>query len=237
MKKIGGILRFLFAVIYVLNYALASFIVNIFGSGEKYLKKRTGYGARRLIELTGSKITFSGIENIDTNKNYIFVGNHRSYTDILALFASEEKSGCHFTFMAKKELFKIPLLGSAMKFLHVISVERGSASKAAKSLLEAIEIIKTGRNVIIFPEGTRSNDGHTLSPFKKGAFTIAKRAEVDVIPFIIEGTEKYMPKKGFGMYPANISVKFFPAIATNNKTDIEVMNEAEKIIKDALCQN
>ena len=97
--------------------------------------------------------------------------------------------------MAKKELFKIPLLGSAMKFLHVISVERGSASKAAKSLLEAIEIIKTGRNVIIFPEGTRSNDGHTLSPFKKGAFTIAKRAEVDVIPFIIEGTEKYMPKK------------------------------------------
>ena len=63
MKKIGGILRFLFAVIYVLNYALAAFIVNIFGSGEKYLKKRTGYGARRLMELTGSKITFSGISS------------------------------------------------------------------------------------------------------------------------------------------------------------------------------
>ena len=196
MKKIGGFLRFLFAVIYVLSYALAAFIVNIFGSGEKYLKKRTGYGARRLIEIMGSTFTVSGTENIDNKKNYIFVGNHRSYTDILALFASEEKAGCNFTFMAKKELFKIPLLGSSMKFLHVIGVERGSASKAAKSLLEAIEIIKTGRNVIIFPEGTRSNDGHTLSPSKKGPFTIGKRAEVDVIPFVVAGTDKYTTHNG-----------------------------------------
>ena len=123
-----------------------------------------------------------------------------------------------------------------MTFLHVIGVERGSTSKAMKSLLEAIEVIKTGRNVVIFPEGTRSNDGHTLSPFKKGAFTITKRAEVDVIPFVIEGTEKYMPKKGFGMYKADVSIKFYPPISTHDKTDTEIMNEAENVIKEALCQ-
>ena len=89
---------------------------------------------------------------------------------------------------------------------------------------------------MIFPEGTRSNDGHTLSPFKKGAFTIAKRAEVDVIPFVIEGTEKYMPKKGFGMYKADLSIKFYPQIYTHDKTDAEIMNEAENVIKEALCQ-
>lgn len=236
MKKVSGMLRFLKAVMFVLNYAIASYIANIFGSGEKFLKPRTGTGAKKLMDITGAKITVSGTENIDTKKHYIFVGNHRSYTDILVLFAAGGVAGCDFTFMAKKELFSIPFLGKAMKFLHVIGVERGSASKAMKSLLEAIEMIKTGRNVVIFPEGTRSNDGHTLSPFKKGAFTIAKRAEVDVIPFVIEGTEKYMPKKGFGMYKADVSIKFYPPISTNDKTDAEIMNEAENVIKEALCQ-
>ena len=188
------------------------------------------------MDITGATITVSGTENIDTNKHYIFVGNHRSYTDILVLFAAGGVAGCHFTFMAKKELFRIPFLGKSMNFLHVIGVERGSTSKAMKSLLEAIEVIKTGRNVVIFPEGTRSNDGYTLSPFKKGAFTIAKRAEVDVIPFVIEGTEKYMPKKGFGMYKADLSIKFYPPISTHDKTDTEIMNEAENVIKEALCQ-
>ncbi|MDT3693867.1 MAG: lysophospholipid acyltransferase family protein [Mucispirillum sp.] len=236
MKKVGGILRFIKAVIFVLNYAIAAYVVNIFGSGEKFLKSRTGTGAKKLMDITGATITVSGTENIDTNKHYIFVGNHRSYTDILVLFAAGGVAGCHFTFMAKKELFRIPFLGKSMNFLHVIGVERGSTSKAMKSLLEAIEVIKTGRNVVIFPEGTRSNDGHTLSPFKKGAFTIAKRAEVDVIPFVIEGTEKYMPKKGFGMYKADLSIKFYPPISTHDKTDTEIMNEAENVIKEALCQ-
>lgn len=236
MKKIGGILRFLKAVIFVLSYAVAAYVVNIFGSGEKFLKSRTGTGAKKLMDITGAKITVSGTENIDTKKHYIFVGNHRSYTDILVIFVAGGIIGCHFTFMAKKELSRIPFLGKSMEFLHVIAVERGSTSKAMKSLLEAIEVIKTGRNVIIFPEGTRSNDGHTLSPFKKGAFTIAKRAEVDVIPFVIEGTEKYMPKKGFGMYKADASIKFYPPISTHDKTDTEIMNEAESVIKEALCQ-
>ncbi len=236
MKKVCGFLRFIKAVIFVLNYAVAAYIINIFGSGEKFLKQRTGSGAKKLMDITGASINVSGIENIDINKHYIFTGNHRSYTDILVLFAAGGIAGCHFTFMAKKELFRIPFLGKAMIFLHVIGVERGSTSKAMKSLLEAIEVIKTGRNVVIFPEGTRSNDGYTLSPFKKGAFTIAKRAEVDVIPFVIEGTETYMPKKSFCMYNADVSIKFFKPISTNNKTDAEIMNEAENVIKEALCQ-
>lgn len=236
MKKVGGILRFIKAVIFVLSYAIAAYFVNIFGSGEKFLKSRTGTGAKKLMDITGATITVSGTENIDTNKHYIFVGNHRSYTDILVLFVAGGVAGCHFTFMAKKELFRIPFLGKSMNFLHVIGVERGSTSKAMKSLLQAIDVIKTGRNVVIFPEGTRSNDGHTLSPFKKGAFTIAKRAEVDVIPFVIEGTEQYMPKKGFGMYKADLSIKFYPPITTSDKTDTEIMNEAENVIKEALCQ-
>ena len=147
MKKIGGILRFLKAVIFVLNYAIATYIVNIFGNGEKFLKQRTGSGAKKLMDITGASITVSGTENIDTNKHYIFVGNHRSYTDILVIFAAGGIAGCHFTFMAKKELFRIPFLGKAMQFLHVISVERGSTSKAMKSLLEAIEVIKTGNPI------------------------------------------------------------------------------------------
>ena len=93
MKKVGGILRFIKAVIFVLNYAIAAYVVNIFGSGEKFLKSRTGTGAKKLMDITGATITVSGTENIDTNKHYIFVGNHRSYTDILVLFAAGGVAG------------------------------------------------------------------------------------------------------------------------------------------------
>lgn len=236
MNGLFGFLRFLKAVSYVFSYAIMACIVDIFGDGEKYLKKRTGSGANRLIKYTGSTLKVWGIENIDINKNYLFVGNHRSYTDILVFFAVGGIAGCHFTFMAKKELFKIPFIGKSMKFLHVIGVDRSSKSKSMRSLVESIEIIKSGRNVVIFPEGTRSNDGYTLSPFKKGAFMIAKRAGVEVIPFVIDGTEKYMPKKGFGMYDADITIQFFQPIVTCDKDDVEIMNEAESIIKEALCQ-
>lgn len=237
MKKFIGFLRFLFAVAYVMYYATNATILNIFGKGESYLRKRTGPAAKRLIKLTGATYSIEGLENINPDKTYVFTGNHRSYTDILMLFMIGGEANCQFTFMAKKELFKIPFLGPSMKAMHVIGVERGSTSKAMKSLLEAIETVKQGgRNLIIFPEGTRSNDGKTLGSFKKGAFTIAKRAELDVLPFIIEGTEQYMPKKGFGMYHAHVKIKFFPAISTADKTDAEAMKETENLIKEALCQ-
>lgn len=237
MRKFTGILRFLFTVAYVMYYASTATILNIFGKGESYLRKRTGPAAKRLMNLTGAKFTIEGLENIEHGKTYVFTGNHRSYTDILVLFMIGGEANCQFTFMAKKELFRVPFLGPSMKAMRVIGVDRGSTSKAMKSLLQAIETVKEGgRNLIIFPEGTRSNDGYTLSPFKKGAFTIAKRAELDVLPFVVEGTEKYMPKKGFGMYKADVKIKFFPAISTKDKTDTEVMKETEDLIKEALCQ-
>ncbi len=237
MKKFLGFLRFIKAVIYVMYYASSATILNIFNKGESYLRKRTGYAAKRLMTATGASFKIEGIENIEPGKNYVFTGNHRSYTDILVLFMVGGEAHCQFTFMAKKELFKIPFLGSAMKAMHVIEVERGSASKAMKSILQAINTVKEGsRNLIIFPEGTRSNDGYTLSPFKKGAFTIAKKAELDIMPFVIEGTEIYMPKKGFGMYDADITIRFFPAISTKDKSDSEIMKETENVIKEALCQ-
>lgn len=237
MKKFIGILRFLFAVAYVMYYATTATILNIFGKGESYLRKRTGPAAKRLMHLTGARFTIEGLENIEQGKTYVVTGNHRSYTDILTLFMIGGEANCQFTFMAKKELFRIPFLGPSMKAMRVIGVDRGSTSKAMKSLLQAIDTVKEGgRHLIIFPEGTRSNDGHTLSPFKKGAFTIAKRAELDILPFVIEGTETYMPKKGFGMYKADVKIKFFPAISTKDKTDAEVMKETEDLIKEALCQ-
>ncbi len=237
MKKFAGSLRFFKALIYVMYYACAAAFLNLFGKGESYLRKRTGPAAKRLMHLTGANFEIKGLENIDPKKTYVFTGNHRSYTDILVLFMIGGEADCQFTFMAKKELFKVPFFGASMKAMRVIGVERGSTSKAMKSIIQAIETLREGgRNLIIFPEGTRSNDGHTLGPFKKGAFTIAKKAELDVMPFVIEGTETYMPKREFRMYKADIKITFFPAVSTKDRSDSEVMQETENIIKEALCQ-
>ena len=101
MKKFFGFLRFLKAVVYVLYYAINATILNIFGKGEAYLRKRTGPAAKRLMKITGAKFTIEGLENIKPDKTYVFTGNHRSYTDILVLFMIGGEANCQFTFMAK----------------------------------------------------------------------------------------------------------------------------------------
>lgn len=236
MRKFFGYLRFLLAVLYIQMYSISGFVINIFGSGSKYLRKKLWSKSQRLIDITGSKMTVYGLENIKKDKTYLFLGNHRSYTDIVALFAATGQAERHISFMAKKELFKVPFLGSAMKYLDTIGVERGESSKALKSLITAVEYLKAGKSVVIFPEGTRSKDGHTLSPFKKGSFTIARRAGVNILPFVLEGTEVYMPKGEFALYKADVVVRFLPEVETAGKQDADLMNEVESIIKEALCQ-
>ena len=238
MRKIVGVFRFIYALFVVLGHSIGGSIANLVheGNGNKFLRKRIYPNGMKLLKSSGSELTLHGIENIIPGENYLFAGNHRSYTDILVLFIAGQYANSPVCFMSKKEVFKVPFLGPAIKYVDTIGVDRKSTKSAVKSIIDSVESLKAGRNLVIFPEGTRSNDGHTLSPFKKGAFTIAKKAGVKIIPFVLEGTEKYMPKGEFAIYPAQVSVKFFPAVSTDNKSDTEIMEEVEAIIKKELNQ-
>ena len=145
---------------------------------------------RILCRIAGIRVRVEGRENIDPSQTYIFVGNHASQTDI---WTFQGYIPHDFRWIAKKELFAIPIFGAAMRAVGFISIDRSRGRQAVKSLNDAAARIAEGTSVLIFPEGTRSPDGH-LQPFKTGAIMLAIKAAVPVVPVGFNGTRQALPK-------------------------------------------
>jgi len=145
---------------------------------------------RLLCWIAGIRVRVEGRENIDPSQTYIFVGNHASQTDI---WTFQGYIPHDFRWIAKKELFAIPIFGAAMRAVGFISIDRSRGRQAVKSLNDAAARIGEGASVLIFPEGTRSQDGH-LHPFKTGAIMLAIKAGVPVVPVGFNGTYQVLPK-------------------------------------------
>jgi 1-acyl-sn-glycerol-3-phosphate acyltransferase len=161
------------------------------------------------------------INELDRNENYIFMCNHKSYFDIYILFVVLKNFD--FILLVKNELFKIPLFSWALKKLGYIAIDRSNKGKAVKSFLEVLRAIKGGRSVAIFPEGTRSYDGKLL-PLKRGAFTIAERTNVKIVPIKICDTHLVNRRGNFLITPfKRVDVAIFPPIETSNKSIDELI--------------
>lgn len=138
-----------------------------------------------------ARVKTEGFDKIDPKENYLIMANHNSFIDIPILF----KTLPFYTyFIAKKELRKIPLLGRYIKAYGMIYIDRSDRTKAKQSIARAGELIRDGKHVIIFPEGTKSKDGH-LGPFKKGGFHLAAQANVPILPIKLHGARKVWPNK------------------------------------------
>lgn len=146
--------------------------------------------ARAICRLTGVKVKIEGLENISADQTYIFVANHVSQYDI---FTFQGYFPHDFRWIAKKELFKIPLFGAALRRSGMIPIDRSQGRNAIKSLDKAADRIRQGASVLIFPEGTRSPDG-TLREFKYGAVLLAIKSGVPVVPIGFNGTYDILPK-------------------------------------------
>ena len=124
-------------------------------------------------------------ENIPTGRNYIIVANHISNFDPL-LLALAWPENVHF--MAKEELFRIPVIGLVLKHLHMIPVRRGESDR--KAIKESLDYLNKGEILALFPEGTRNKSQEPLLPFHTGAAFFAKSTEVEVLPVVITGTRQ-----------------------------------------------
>lgn len=162
-----------------------------------------------------------GLEKLDKNKNYVFMGNHLSYVDIFFLLSIIEQN---VIFMAKEELFKIPVFGFGVRALGLVPINRGESKDALKSLFEAAKKIQSGYSVILFPEGTRSGDGNML-PFKRGAFTLAVRTGLEIAPFVLEGTSDTLKKGSFLAKPfRKARVRFLDPVSPKGMKDRELLD-------------
>ncbi|GIX43424.1 MAG: hypothetical protein KatS3mg129_3157 [Leptospiraceae bacterium] len=145
---------------------------------------------RAIAKFTGIEIEVYDKEKVYKDGPVIILSNHQSLFDIFILYSFLDIS---FRWMAKQSLFKLPIVGPAMKAAGYIPVEREDRKKAMQSLFEAADQIKQGKSVIIFPEGTRGKIDGKLLPFKKGSFILSKKANVVLQPIVIWGSQYIIP--------------------------------------------
>jgi 1-acyl-sn-glycerol-3-phosphate acyltransferase len=136
-------------------------------------------------------VRISGREKIRRDEAYVMVANHQSLLDILVLF----RLFVHFKWVSKIENFRLPLIGWNMRLNRYIELRRGDRSSVVQMLALCRDTLAAGSSVMIFPEGTRSPDGR-LRAFKPGAFVLAKSTGRPILPVVVEGTSRALPKRG-----------------------------------------
>jgi 1-acyl-sn-glycerol-3-phosphate acyltransferase len=195
-----------------------------------------GMGTLRLgVKAGGIKVRVVGLENVPAGESVIFLSNHVSNLDPPILLPS--LPGMSSVFL-KKSLMKIPLLGTAMRMGKFVPVSRGhSKEEAQKSVEIAAEALRSGLNIFIFPEGTRSPDGNLL-PFKKGAFFLAAETGAPMVPIVISGTAQMMRKGSYKVYPGTAVVRFLPVILPSDYgTKEELMDAVRASMERALAES
>jgi len=162
-----------------------------------------------------TKLEIDGDENIDPNRSYIVVANHLSALDIMACLLAVP---IPIRFLAKKELFRIPILAQGMRMVGVIEVDREARGAIhAEVNRQSKDLIAKGRSLIIYAEGTRPRNG-VMRPFKKGAFTMAIAAQLPVLPLSIHGSyEAWPPGRGL-LHGGRITVVLDKPIETEGLT-------------------
>jgi len=164
-------------------------------------------GVMFAVRLVGVRVRVEGLENIPLGV-CVFVANHTSNADPPAIVGSIPRQ---VAILAKESLFRIPIVGRAFRLANFVPVDRTDREAAIASIERAVECLKQGVSFLIYPEGTRSPDGRLL-PFKKGAFVMAIKAGVPIVPVAVAGAHRVMRKKELKVHPGEIVVRFQPAI-------------------------
>lgn len=184
------------------------------------------------VRAAGIRVEITGLEHVQVGRQCIFMCNHVSNLDppvVLPLLPGRS------SVLLKKELMRIPILGPAMRMGKFVPVERGSRREAAQaSVNAAADALRSGLNILVFPEGTRSKDGR-LSIFKKGPFFLAQQTQAPIIPIALSGTQHMMRKGSIAITPGLARVQLLPAIEpAQYETREELLKAVRKAIADAL---
>jgi 1-acyl-sn-glycerol-3-phosphate acyltransferase len=183
-----------------------------FGSYNIVTNKTALLWAKSILWAAGTKVEVYGLDKIDLKKSFVFVGNHQSHFDVLAAFSILPLT---VRYIAKKELFRFPIFGWAMTAAGIIKVDRSNREKAIKSIEKAAETIKKGVSIIMFPEGTRSSDGE-IHKFKKGAFVLATKSNVPIVPISISGTRRILEKHSLKLNPGKVKIVISDPVDSSN---------------------
>lgn len=215
-------------------FSVSAIISTLFDSSGRLYARHARLWARMGLAMNGISITLAGTEHLPDGP-VIFMSNHQSNFDILALLAAVPRQ---IHWIAKKELFEIPVFGPSMRRGGYIPLDRGDGRKALQSMDEAAATIRQGKSVVIFPEGTRSPDGNLL-PFKRGGFILARKAAVPVIPITINGSGIINPAGQIRLYSGNIHITLhsplvIPSELRRSEAETWIMENVQGAIESVL---
>ena len=220
-----------FAIAHTVCCSLASIFFGLFNPFSKTVNSVIRLWAKGILKVAGVTVTVHGVEKLDPNQPYIFISNHQSAFDILSHVVSIPGT---MRFIAKKELFRIPVFAQAMRTVGMISIDRGNSKKARESLDKAIDILRSGVSVIIYPEGTRSTTGE-IKPFKKGGFILALKSGLPIVPTVITGSVNILKKKSFHVNRGDIHVYFLDPVDVSHYS-FETRNKLVKKVRDMIVE-
>lgn len=205
------------------------------GDAQAALKMRSAYVrlAMKAIWLsTGARATVIGTENIPTDRAVVFIGNHRSLLDVVL---AGKLIPFPVGFIAKIELEKVPLLRLLMRDINCLFLDREDNRQGLKVILNAIDLVKGGQSMFIFPEGTRSKEEGKFLPFHAGSFKVATKAKAPIVPVTIGGTgdifDDHFPK----IKPARAVIEFGKPIETAS-LDREELKELPERVRDLIME-
>lgn len=238
MQKVSSVLTWAGIVLLVLIWVPLLAICRVFDRDP--VRYKTGYLFRKLgLAITKINpnwtIILENYDHIDHRKPYIMVSNHLSNADIPVI----SNLPWEMKWIAKKELFEMPVMGWLLKFAGDISVDRSSKSKRAAIFKRCKYYLDRNVSVLFFPEGTRSKSGK-LSNFAIGAFDLAIKEKIPILPIVLDGTQKCLPKKSW-IFDQNVSVKLkvLEPVATDHydkDQNFELMDNVRLMIAEQLSE-
>ncbi len=190
----------------------------------------SGKWSRAVLWGSGIKVDIKGLEHLDPKKAQVIISNHQGNFDIWILMAHLP---VQFRWLLKQELFKIPFLGPAMRASQYIAVDRKHPRK--RDIILALKRLKCGKSLMVFPEGTRSEDGK-VGEFKRGAFMLAYKSGAPIVPVSIKGSYDIMKKGCWLFHPRRITMVIQPPVAVNN-LDKEAQKELPAKIRQSIMDS
>ena len=194
---------------------------------------------RLILKITGVTVTVIGQENVPKNTPVLYIGNHRSYFDILLTYVRcPDLTG----YVAKAEMEKIPLLSNWMRYLHCLFLDRKDIKKGLKTILTGVEKMKSGISICIFPEGTRNRSESELDllPFHEGSFKLATRSGCPIVPIALNNTASIFEKQSPLVRKAHVVIEYCQPVYPDqlDKEDKKRLGQyCQNIIREILEKN
>ncbi len=212
LAAIRTLFTILVALVLTVTFAPIVLLAALFGIPDRQggvYEVLPNWWSRGILWAAGVRVHLHGRENIPGPGPFIFTANHVSLFDIPALVESLPR---HY-FVAKAELFKIPVFGPGIRAVGTIPIERQNQKAAVGALDVAAERVMNGASVVLFPEGTRGRS-YPVRPFKKGPFVLAINAHAPIVPCLVHGTIEILPKKSVLIHPGDVDVHLLTPIPT-----------------------